>query len=658
MTKRLPDFQDCIALERFTGGDYCAAKHLLAYAASPSGQLWLQDLTTGETRRLAAELPGSRVIDAPRFAPDGRRLLFQSVTTEKSYQLCIFDLEENRISHSFSFDTPLTDPLWSPDGGQILFGLRHDPMPTQKEDPNAPVVIEDFGYKFDGIGYIRPTGHMHLFLLSPDTGALRQLTDGLSDELQHNWSPDGSRIVYVGNENRSREDSTAYDLYTITLDGEKTQISQDLIMVSYPNPVRPVFTPDGRSVVMGVLNPQADFTKGYPDIVLYQFFVQPGTEPLLLFTASDTCYQCVQFPYNAHCGQGLDKMQIDPEGRFVYFVSGWKGQGNLYRLPLAGQTHTAQTVLAGRQVYNGIGPIQQNTMLVAKSETNMPEAYYLLDLSADTALTKVAQSACDLYETVQLADADDFFFETLDGESQIHGWAMPPQNRVPGQKYPTILYIHGGPHPFYTHGFTMEFQCFAAAGFGIIYCNPRGSSGYGPTHQNAARALDGSAYTDCLQFVSEATARYSWIDPDRLGVTGGSYGGYLTNYIATHSAKFKAFITQRCVANDLIGYGCSDMQGCSKDYPSFEEFMIHSLRSSTVSYAERINKPFLILHGLDDYRTPVEGAHQLFVAIKDTHPDLPVKMVLFPHTHHCQPEDPRLLKLYYEEMLTWFQTYL
>jgi len=132
----------------------------------------------------------------------------------------------------------------------------------------------------------------------------------------------------------------------------------------------------------------------------------------------------------------------------------------------------------------------------------------------------------------------------------------------------------------------------------------------------------------------------------------------MTNYIATHAKRFKAYVTQRSVVNDLISYASSDMQGQSKQYRSFEEFMVNELKSSPVSYAERIDKPFLILHGVDDYRTPVEGAHQLFVAVKDTHPDLPVKMVLFPHTNHDQPRDPRLLKLYYHEMVEWFRAYL
>lgn len=649
MNKRRANFQDAIHQERLTGGDYCAGRNLLAYAVKQKPGVVLKDLATGEEKMIAYQGKGG---GSPRFSWDGTKLLFLA-----GMQLCVYDLDADTAAPLGDFTGPVIDPMWSPDGSHILFASSQSANPpAKKARKDEPIVIEDFGYKFDGAGYIRPDGHTHLFVVETATGKVTQLTHGVRDELHHNWSPDGQWIVYAGNENRPKEQSIGYDLYLINLQGEKKQISKDLMIVSYPNPIRPVFTPDGKEVVMGVLNPRSK-VQGYPDIVFFAFPTDGG-EPRLIFEASETCYQCVQFPYNANCGWGLDKVQASPDGQWVYFVSGWKGQGNVYKVALQGEDHHAVTVLAGKHVYHGLGRIQDGKMLAAKSETNMPEAYYLLDTQTDTLEKKIVQSAPELYETVELPAAEDFFFDTMDGESTVHGWVQPPAGMEKGKKYPAILYVHGGPHPFYTYGLTMEHQAFAGEGFGVLYCNPRGSSGYGPTHQNIARSKDGCAYMDLLQFVDEAIRRYPWIDPDRLGVTGGSYGGYMTNYIATHAQRFKAYITQRSVVNELIEYASADLQGSSRKYKNFEEFMVDKLKESTVSYAERINKPFLILHGMDDYRTPVEGAHQLFVAVKDTHPDLPVKMVLFPHTHHEQPGDPKLLTLYYKEMVDWFKKYL
>ena len=150
----------------------------------------------------------------------------------------------------------------------------------------------------------------------------------------------------------------------------------------------------------------------------------------------------------------------------------------------------------------------------------------------------------------------------------------------------------------------------------------------------------------------------SWIDPDRIAITGGSYGGYMTNYAATHSKRFKCFITQRSMSNEMIMYANSDMQGESLKFDRYEDFMIDCIDRSTVALAEEIDRPFLILHGAEDLRTPVEGAHQLFVAVKDLHPDLPVRMVLFPHTSHDQATDPRFKGRYHMEMTEWLGKYL
>lgn len=221
-----------------------------------------------------------------------------------------------------------------------------------------------------------------------------------------------------------------------------------------------------------------------------------------------------------------------------------------------------------------------------------------------------------------------------------------------------ILYIHGGPHPFYTYAVDLEMQAFAANGFAVLYCNPRGSTGYGWAHQNWGDARCREPFDDCMDFVDGALRRFAWLDESRLGVTGGSYGGYMTNYIATHSSRFRAYVCQRGLFNDQILYASSDETGSSAGYLDFRQFLQESLEKSAVAYAERIWAPYLILHGADDCRTPVEGAVQMYSALRDVHPELPVKLVLYPHTGHSQPQSRDLLLSYYEEMLHWFRTYL
>ena len=657
MSKRLPQFSDTWRMERLSGGDWCAKRQLVCFASNQTGGIVIRSLRDGTEKKLTA---GGRAEGYARFSPDGDRVLFCASLPGKGRQVCVADVDTGEVRQVSAIRGAATEPIWSPDGRKILFAsAQGSGKPQTPTRPDEAIVIEQLNYKFEGAGYITPDGHVQLFVADLATGETKQLTSGPYDHMHHCWSPDSRRIAFCSNRFRGSDESIGFDLFVMDLDAgsvdEAVQISHDLMMVSYPNPIRPLFTADASAVIMGALKPGADMSRGYPEVYLFRFAADgSGQEPI--FARDEQCFQCVQFPYNASAGMGMDKVQLDAATGDIYFVAGWNGQGNLYRLPQ--NRKQAEPVITGKQCCHGLSPIHDGKMLIAQVTATAPEAYWLIDIRTGQKLQKAAQSNRRLMDEVLLSPVDDFFFDTLDGESRVHGFVMPPQHREPGKRYPTILYVHGGPHPFYTYGLTMEFQCLAAAGFGVIFCNPRGSSGYGEKHMNMARAFDGSAYTDCLQMVDEAIRRYDWMDGERVGVTGGSYGGYMTNYMATHCSRFKAYVTQRSVCSDLIGYASSDMKGKSTDYASFEEFMVRQLESSPVSYAERVSAPLLILHGEDDLRCPVEGAHQFFIAVKDTHPDLPVKLMVFPHTGHDQPSDPRLLKRYYQEMVDWFKTWL
>jgi dipeptidyl aminopeptidase/acylaminoacyl peptidase len=660
MNKKLPEFKNIPSIERLTFGDYDEAHHLLCYTSSQKEGVWLRNISDETEQKITANGGGE---GNPFFSPDGTKLYFVS-STNLGRQLYSYDIQTEEVVPITHSDAPVIDPVLSPDGTKLLFaapvsaGTAVDYSAEKVNDLDDSLVIEDFGYKFDGMGYITPDDHMHLFVADMKSGDCVRLTTGICDFLHHTWSVDGKFAICVSDCNRSKEEGLGYDLMKIDIDShEVTQISKDLWMVSYPNPMRPVVTPDGKYVIMGVLDPSQDMNQDdtYPEVYLYRFAMD-GSGAESIFQPNEHCYQCVQFPYNAGCGWGFEKLRLSEDGKYAYFFSGWQGQGNLYRVPVAGGE--AERIAGGKQVYHGMSRIQNGKCILCCSKPNVPEEYYRMDLSSGEKISCVKQSAEKYMAETEISEANDFFFDTKDGKDRVHGFVLPPQNRVEGEKYPAIVYIHGGPHPFYTYGFTPEHQCFAAQGFAVIYCNPRGSSGYGYEHQRVAQAMDGTAYQDILQLVDEAVARFDWIDSERVGVTGGSYGGYMTNYIATHSNRFKAYVAQRSTCNEMITYASSDMQGSSKKYDSYEKFMLDKIAGSSVAYAEKIERPLLILHGEEDYRCPVEEAHQLFVALKDVHPDLPVRLVIYPHLNHDQPSDPGQQLHYYNEMTSWFKKYL
>ncbi len=681
MSKRASEFKDFDLEETISFGEYLPDTNEIIYARSfyeeadsvRKNQVVVQSLKDKSQEIITA---GGMGEGNPKVSSDNKKILFLSALPETGRQLYVYDRETKEVTRMTNMRFGLFDPLWSPDGKWILFtsmaadGMEEEWLQTMvnkeeqakytRERAKKPVEITDFGYKFDGLGFAQPEV-MHLWVVPTDGSCkAKRITAGPANFMHAVWAPDSAHVMCESNLYCKKEISIAMDVLTIDIATlEVVRVTKDKLVVSYPNPVRPLFTPDGKYIIVGILDYKAGYgaATGYPACILHRVSLD-GTEITPIFEKTDECFDSVQFPYNAHCGMGLEKVRISSDGTSVLFAAGSRGECRIWKVAIYGDEHRPVAVTKGKVAYNGLGVPRLGKVLAARTEPNRPEAYYLIDERTGEEVLCL-QSGKDMIEYTALSPVEDFFFETLDGESKVHGFCMPPQNAKKGEKYPTIVYVHGGPHPFYCYGFDLEYQCFAGAGFGVIYCNPRGSSGYGDVHRNLERAMDGSAYTDIMQFVSEACKRYDWIDEDRLGFTGGSYGGYMTNYTATRAKKFKAYITQRAVVNDLISFASSDMQGDSTSYPTFGEYMVHAVENSVICGMEKVNAPFLILHGEDDLRCPVEGAHQLFVALKDSHAeDFPVKLVLYPFVSHNQPSHPKQRQHYYKTMLDWFTQYL
>ena len=679
--KRKTCFADFDRQEKISFGSYIPDGRKLLFADSRYdeaagirvNEIVLLDLDSGKRRVITA---GGQNEGNPVLSPDGRRVLFLSTVPGQGRQIFGCDLNTDEVRQLTAMRFGAMDPLWSPDGTKVLFtSFGSDKMDEtwlqtmsdaaeqedyERERAKEPVVITDFGYKFDGLGFARPEV-MQLWVVPAD-GSLKaeRITKGEANFMHAAWAPDSAHVVCESNLFCDRSIGIAMDLLEIDLSAkEMKRLTQDKMLVSYPNPVRPVFTPDGKYVIIGILDYEGEIKEEatYPSCTLYRLSVESG-ELVPLNVKTEECFDTVQFAYNANCGQGLEKVRLSSDGEYVLFHSGFKGECRIFRVPVGGEKSLPEVLAKGKAARNGMGEPKEGKVLVCRAETDSPESYWLMDENTGEE-TLLYQSSQEWLENMALSRAEDFFTETLDGISSIHGFCLPPQEAKPGKKYPCIVYVHGGPHPFYTYGFDLEMQAYAGAGFGVLFCNPRGSSGYGDVHRDIRYAFDGSAYTDIMQFVNEAAKRFDWIDMDRLGLTGGSYGGYMTNYAATRTNRFKAYITQRAVVNDLISYASSDMQGDSTEYPTYREFMDHAVESSVICGMEKVSAPFLILHGMEDLRCPVEGAHQLFVALKDSHPeDFPIKMVLYPHCAHNQPTEPRQRAHYYRTMLEWFENYL
>ena len=672
--------KDLKRLENLSGGEYHRERNLFIYASSCHARdPEIRVLNLNDNSEQTMVTGGSN----PRISPDGSRFCYLSAG-----QIWIHDLATGKDRQLTTMRRGVSDPIWSPNGEALCFtspcaaDADSDWLQTLSETSEAeritlnqaPVIIEDFGYKFDGLGFHRPE-RRHLWVVRTSGGKAWRLTDGEYDHLLPCWAPDGSSIIFISSRCRDRKEALANDLFSVSAASPDESGSQDLSadnlmpeghritrltssgwFTVYPTPLRPRFTPDGKYIIAGMFEAE-DMKRGgdIPFAILHRISAD-GSEIVKRFPDDAPCHECVQFPYNTGTIRGYETAQVSSDGKGFIFSTGVDGACTVFRAELYEEPKIRQITHA-KQMVSGIDKPQGGVCAAAVGDAARPGEYWLIDEQTGKRVRKLAVSNEWLHE-IALSQPEEFRFDCLDGSGRVHGWVLPPQNAEPGKKYPAVLYIHGGPHPFYSYGFDFEHQMLAGAGMAVLYCNPRGSSSYGREHENMTKAYDGSAYTDLLQFVDEACRRFDFIDSDRIGATGGSYGGYIVNYMAVHSNRFRAFVTQRSIANNQISYASSDMQGDSSRYPHFEEFMVNNIRESAVSYSENLKAPMLILHGEDDLRCPVEHAHQLFTAFRDVRPDIPVKMILYPGCAHHQPRDFNHLMHYYHAMLDWFTTHL
>lgn len=623
-----------------------------------------------DTIRITA---GGFAEDNPRFSSDGKKLLFLSDVTG-TRQIWVRDLESGILTQETTMRYGVSDPAFSPGADRIVFlsaapeGESEELLTTEFTDDDRQaferkkqkeaVVVEDFGYKSEeAFGFAGPEYAKMVWMKDLDQDRPVRLTDGDRDHVMPVFSPDGRYLVFASNREMERSEFLGMDLYRMDADGKNLmRLTDSLYVAYYPKKIVPRFTPDGKNIVVGGYVPEGD---GLPPAHLF-LVPADGGESRRVFCDGAPCDGTTRFLYNAeNYGGAYETMQVGSDGKYAYFVSGWHGAGNLYRVNLDGEP-VIEAFTQGRHNYSTITPPSDGLMYALRTdEFHTYEIWSVDEVSGEERCVVKSNEWLSEYEVSPMRELT---IHTLDGKADVQGWVVGPAGAVPGKKYPALLYIHGGPTPYYGYAFTHEYQCIAAKGIAVILVNPRGSTGYGPKHGGMREAFDGTACYDLLQFVDEASKTFAFIDPERIGVCGGSYGGYMTNWMVTHCKRFKAAAAHRSICNELISYASSDMAGgCGvKEYADYGDFLVDMMKKSAVTYAQNVDVPLLILHSTGDMRCPVEQAHQFYTAVKDTHPDLPVRMVLFPDSNHgLMGEGPVYLQIIHmNENIGWFVKYL
>jgi dipeptidyl aminopeptidase/acylaminoacyl peptidase len=616
----------------------------------------------GELREVTL---GARHDTRPRFSPDGRTLAFLSdrrllveeepdapADREDGTQVHLLPLaggEARRLT-----DVPRgVDALeWSPDGRSLVvrttsFGATRaeDRKARRKAEPPKPgeTPLSDYRYfdrlqnMLNGPGFIDDKVG-HLWLVDADTGAARRLTDGPTTDEDPAWSPDGTRIAFAASRGRDHDLDYQFDVFVVEVATGLTTRVTDGAGCAFGTPT---WLADGRTLaVVGHRWPRGGGSRN--DIWL---FPADGSE------ARRGGGRNLSGPSDLMIGAGMGsdvtqgeatRLRLTPDGGHLLFSAPVRGAYELWRIGLA--DGTPERLTEGRHYLSGwaLAATPEGGARVAavrSSATTLPDVH-VLDLAADGSVagdgdlrpvTAFGAAALDGLEV----RAPEERWETVDGR-EIQGWLLRSEAAASGEAAPLVLEIHGGPHTLYGWAPVWEFQVLAGAGISVLYTNPRGSEGYGEDFNSAnlpdwgdGPMRDVIAHVDAL--VADGVA-----DPSRLGVTGGSYGGYLTNWIIAHTERFAAALTCRSVTDltslmltgDLAGgiFGILEFGAHPWEKPELYREL------SPITYADQIRTPLLIQHSENDLRCPIGQAEALFAVLRTL--KRPVRFMRVPGESH------------------------
>ena len=651
MTKRPVTPQDLFRIKLVNDPQVAPDGRLVAFTVTELDErenrylaaIWLVPTEGGEPRRLTS---GRHRDEQPRWAPDGASLAFTSdrdSDTPGSGQLWVTPVSGGEPTRLSRLPEPVEEFAWSPDGRSIacVAKVRHGGEPTSDVK-----VIRGVRYKFDGEGFLDDK-HRQIFVIDVATGATRQLTDGPYEHRDLAWSPTGHELAFVSNREPGWELSAARDIYVARPAGRSIRKMTD----SSGAWSRPSWSPDGtRIAFLGTQRLTSDSART-------EVFVSLAAGGALRPLTSDVDRSFADGAISDGVAYQARPPLWSADGATLTVVYSDCGSVHLARVGV--EDGEVVSLTSGRLRVGAPALTPDDSAVFGRGDSLTVGELYWQDSSGRNE-RRLTGFNDDWLASVELATPEPFVAPSADG-TPIHGWIMRPVGFQPGTKYPLALEIHGGPFAMYGEALFHEFQFLAARGYVVLYANPRGSTGYGDAFAGQLfRGWGKHDFPDLMAAVDWAIAQ-GYVDERRLGVLGGSYGGFMTNWVIGHTTRFAAAVTQRCVSNLYSSFGTDDIFHASDirtigATPWADPHIYWEL--SPITYVDQIDTPLLIEHQERDYRCPIEQAEQLFTALKrrgktvefDRYPDESHNM-----SRGGQPKH-RVERL--ERIAAWFDHYL
>ncbi|MDT7829684.1 S9 family peptidase [Pricia sp. S334] len=606
--------------------------------------LWMVNFDGSNNRPLTT---GNHNDSYPRWSHDGEKIIYKSNRADGKTKLYVMWMDTQKsIALTNSPETP-KQVAWSYDDQSLAFNMfvpkKHESIvklpskPEGAEWNTPPIYIDDMNYRGDGQGYLK-SGNTQLFTLSVEGGTPRQLTFSAFDHGAPVWSKDNTLLYFSANFHEPEEMEP--------LDGEIHQITVDQGKITpltdrYGPDNDPVLSPDGQKIAYLGFD---DTYQGYQITNLY-IMDADGSNSELISGDFDRDVQNIAWRDN---GKGL------------YFQYDNQGATKLAYITMTGEVSDIAEGLGGLSLgrpYNSASFTASNTNQFAYTlgGTDHPADLGAADLKSSKRLTSLND---DLFSFRNLGKVEELWWESSYDQKKIQGWVVTPPNFDPDKKYPMILEIHGGPFTSYGSVYSAEIQAYAAAGYVVLYANPRGSTSYGAEFGNSIHHdYPNHDYDDLMSGV-DAVIKKGFVDEENLFVTGGSGGGVLTAWIVGKTDRFKAAVVAKPVINwysfvlyaDGVQFFSKYWFG-KKPWEDPESY----LKRSPLTYVANITTPTMLLTGEEDFRTPIAESEQFYAALKLE--NVETAMVRIPGASHGIANRPSNLVAKIASVLAWFDKY-